>query len=115
VVDLTSDEEDNAFPDTSRDEVFARRLFGNLNYGLLRPPGDNKVIVLSDANEEDEVHKETAADADATPSSAVRSTAPTISTTDKDPKGEQDDNSDGLTPNREIGDSSSGRDKAGLP
>jgi hypothetical protein len=56
------------------------------------------------------VREETAADADVVPSSAVRSPAPTASTftvdTNEDPKGMQDDNNDGLTLDREIGDNS---------
>jgi hypothetical protein len=36
MVDLSSDEED-AFPDISWDEDFARRLFGDLNHGLHHP------------------------------------------------------------------------------
>jgi hypothetical protein len=35
VVDLSSDEE-NVFPDTTRDEDFARRLFGDLNHHYVR-------------------------------------------------------------------------------
>jgi hypothetical protein len=117
VVDMFSDEEDNVFLDTSQDEEFIRRLFNDLNCGLLRPPSDAKVIVLSDSNEEDEVHEEIAADVDVAPSSIVRSPAPTASTAnaDEDPKGMQDDNSDGLAPDREIGDSSGGGDEAGSP
>jgi hypothetical protein len=34
---------------------------------------------------------------------------------DEDPKKMQDDNSDGLAPNRDIGDSSSGRDEVDVP
>jgi hypothetical protein len=36
VVDLSSDEE-GIIPDTSWDEEFIRRLFGDLNRGVLRP------------------------------------------------------------------------------
>jgi hypothetical protein len=50
VVDLSSDEED-VFPDTSWDEDFARRLFGDLNCSLLGLPGDGKAIILSNSNE----------------------------------------------------------------
>jgi hypothetical protein len=56
------------------------------------------------------VREETAADADVAPSSAVRSPAPTASAvtanTNEDLKGMQDDNNDGLTLDREIGDNS---------
>jgi hypothetical protein len=47
VVDLSSNEED-IFPETSRDEEFTRKLLGGLNHGLLGPPNDSNVIILSD-------------------------------------------------------------------
>jgi hypothetical protein len=49
VVDLSSNEED-IFPETSRDE-FTRKLLGGLNHGLLGPPNDSNVIILSDFDE----------------------------------------------------------------
>jgi hypothetical protein len=39
VVDLSLGEEDD-FPDTSRGEEITRKLFGDLNCGLLGPPND---------------------------------------------------------------------------
>jgi hypothetical protein len=53
VVDLSSGEED-AFPDTSRDEEIAQKLFNNLNRGLLGPPNDGNINILSDSNKEEE-------------------------------------------------------------
>jgi hypothetical protein len=100
VVDLTSDEEENIIPDTSWDEEFVKRLFGDLNCGRLGPPGDGKVIILSNSNEEEEVREETTINANVASSFPVRSPAPITSATDADgdPKGVQDDNSDGLAP-----------------
>jgi hypothetical protein len=119
VVDLSSSsDEEGLIPDTSRDEDFARRLFGDLNRDVLRPPSDGKVIILSDSNdEEEEMREEDVADAEAAPSSVARSPVPTASAIDVDeaPNGVQDDNSDGCTPGREIGGNSSGGDKAGSP
>jgi hypothetical protein len=96
VVDLSSNEE-NGLPNTSWDEEFARRFFGDLNRWLLGPPDDDNIIILSDSDEEEEVCKEDTADAKAAPPSVVISSAPTIFATDADdvPKGVQDDNSDG--------------------
>jgi hypothetical protein len=54
VVDLTLEEEDDIL-DTSRDEEIVRKLFGDLNRGLLRLPDDGNIIVLSDS---EEVHKD---------------------------------------------------------
>jgi hypothetical protein len=112
VVDLSSSsDEENLIPDTSRDEEFAKRLFDDLNHGLLGPAGDGKVIILSDSDEEEEVCEEdaTAAEAEATPSSTVKSLAPTAFTADVD------DADKGRSPDRVIGDSSNNRDKAGSP
>jgi hypothetical protein len=102
VVDLSSySNEEGLIPDTSHDEELAKRLFGDLNHDVLGPPGDGNVIILSVSDEEEEVCEEDATDAEAAPSSAARSPAPTASTTDvdEDPKGIQDDNSDDLAPN----------------
>jgi hypothetical protein len=98
VVDLSS----------SSDEEFAKRLFDDLNHGLLGPPGDGKVIILSDSDEEEEVCEEdaTAVEAEAAPSSTVKSLAPTAFTADADK---------GRSPDRVIGDSSNNGDEAGSP
>jgi hypothetical protein len=48
VVDLSSEEEDAA-PNTSQDEEIAQKLFGALNRGLLGPPNDENIIILSDS------------------------------------------------------------------
>jgi hypothetical protein len=96
VVDLSSNEED-ALPDTLQDEEFARRLFGDLNRGLLGPPGDDNIIFLSDSDEEEEVREEDTTDIEAAPPSAANTPALTISTADAHnaPEGVQDANSDG--------------------
>jgi hypothetical protein len=116
-VDLSSSSDEEDFiADTLRDVKFARRLFGDLKRDILRPPGDGKVIILSDSDEE-EAHEETATDTEAAPSIAVKSLAPTASFTyaDEDLGKMEDDNSDGLAPDRDMGKSSSGGDEAGLP
>jgi hypothetical protein len=88
VVDLaSSSDEEDFFTDTSRDEEFARKLFGDLNRDILGPPGDSKVIILSDSD----------ADVEAAPPSAVNSPATPASAADADdaPDGVQNDSSDG--------------------
>jgi hypothetical protein len=50
-------------------------LFGDLNCGPLGPLGDDNIIILSDYDEEKEMHEEDTADAEAMPSSAVNSLA----------------------------------------
>ncbi len=111
MVDLSSSsDEEGLISHTSRDEEFTKRLFGDLNRDVLGLLDDGKIIILSDSDEEEEeVHEEKTIDAEAVPSSTVRSPAPTASAdnanhTDK-----------GDTPDRAIGGSSSGGDEAGSP
>jgi hypothetical protein len=110
VVDLSSSsDEENLIAEVSRDEDFTRRLFGDLNHDILGSPGDGKIIILSDSDTEEEVREEKAIDAEAAPSSAIRSSTPTAFTADAN--GTYKSN----TPDRATGGCSSGRDKAGLP
>jgi hypothetical protein len=44
--------------DTSRDEEFARKLFGDLNRDILRPPGDGKIIIIDASDDDDEAQEE---------------------------------------------------------
>jgi hypothetical protein len=85
------------FADTSQDEELARRLFDDLNRNILGPPGDGKIIVLSDSDDEDEAHEDATVNAEAAPPSAVNSPITPASTSDADetPDGVQDDSSDG--------------------
>jgi hypothetical protein len=93
---LSSGKEDSV-ADTSRDEELARKLFGDLNRDILGPPGDGKIIVLSDSDEEDETHEDTAVNAEAAPPSTVNSVDSPTSAPDADetPDGVSDDNADG--------------------
>jgi hypothetical protein len=53
VVNLfSSSDEEGLISDTSRDEEFARKIFGDLNRDVLGPPGDGNIIILSGSNEE---------------------------------------------------------------
>jgi hypothetical protein len=97
VVDLSSDDEENALPNISWDEEFAQRLFGNLNCGVLGPPSDDNIIILNDSEEEEEVREVITTDAEAAPPSAMNSLTPSIFAIDADdvPIEVQDDNTDG--------------------
>jgi hypothetical protein len=54
MVDLSSSSnEEDLILDTSRDDEFARRLFGDLNRDVLGPPDDGNVMILSDSDEEE--------------------------------------------------------------
>jgi hypothetical protein len=110
VVDLSSSsDEGDLITDVSRDEEFARRLFGDLNCNVHGPLSDDKIIILSDSDEEEEVCEEKAIDVKAAPSSAVRSPASTASADDAD--GTYKSN----TPDRATGGCSSGKNEASLP
>jgi hypothetical protein len=110
VMDLSSSsDEENLIADVSRDEDFARRLFGDLNRDILGSSSDGKIIILSDSNKEEDVRGEKAIDAEATPPSTARSPAPTASAHDDD--GTYKSN----TPDRVTCDCSRDGDEAGLP
>jgi hypothetical protein len=108
-MDLSSSlNEEGPIPNTSWDE-FKRDVLG--------PPDDDKIIILSDFNEEEKVHEEDTTKAEVVPSSAARIPASTASTVDGDeaPSGVQDDNSGDRTPDQEVDGGSNGRDEAGSP
>jgi hypothetical protein len=81
------------------------------------PPGDNCIIIINDADEEEEPCEEDAVDTDVVPSFAVKSPTPTTSVVDADDTTKEvlDDSNDDCTPDRAIDDSSSGGDEAGSP
>jgi hypothetical protein len=98
VVDLAlSLGEEDSIADTSRDEEFARKLFGDLNRDILGSPGDGKIIVISDSDDEDETHEDAVVNAEAAPPSAANSVDSPTSASDVDetPDGVSDDNADG--------------------
>jgi hypothetical protein len=104
-MDLASSSgEEDSFADTSRDEELARKLFGDLNRDILGLPGDGKIIVLSDFDDEDETHEDAVVNAEAAPPSVANSADSPTSAPDADetPNGVPDDNADG-------------GDEAGLP
>jgi hypothetical protein len=53
--------------DTSRDEEFARKLFGDLNRHILGPPGDGKIIIINDSDDDDDAQEEGTAGIDPPP------------------------------------------------
>jgi hypothetical protein len=98
MVDLASSSgKKDFFTDTSLDEELAGKLFGDLNRDILGPPGDGKIIVLSDSDDEDEAHEDAIVNAEAAPPSAVNSPVTPASASDANetPDGVQDDSSDG--------------------
>jgi hypothetical protein len=78
--------------DTSRDEEFARKLFGDCNRDILGPPGDNKIIIIDDSDDDDEAQEEGTAGVDPTtvPASAADAPAGTRVDNSDDPGSDQE-------------------------
>jgi hypothetical protein len=136
LVDLSSPhDEEEPIHGTARDFEFTQCLFNELNRDLLGPPGDGKVIILSQFDEEEEeVHEEKSTGAeDATTSVAVnpvsntsvddigtpteKSSTPAASPADanNDSGVEPNDNSDGLAPGPKVVEGTDGGDEVGAP
>jgi hypothetical protein len=62
--------------DTSRDEELARKLFGDLNCDILVPPGDGKIIILDDSDDDGDAQEEEIADIESTIAPASVDDAP---------------------------------------
>jgi hypothetical protein len=90
--------------DTSRDEEFARKLFGELNHDILRPPSDGKIIIIDDSDNDDVVQEEGTIDIDPTavPASAVDAPAGT-SVTNSDAQGSKQEVDGGSDNKRSTG------------
>jgi hypothetical protein len=63
--------------DPSRDEELTRKLFGDLNYDILGPPGDGKIIILDGSDDDDEAQEEKTAGIKSTAAPASTDDAPT--------------------------------------
>jgi hypothetical protein len=95
MIDLSFSDEKNFIADTSLDAEFARKLFGNLNRDILGPPGDGKVIILDDSNEEKEASDEKTVGTELVATSAAVNPVPTASAAIDDvPEVAKNDNSD---------------------
>jgi hypothetical protein len=105
VVDLSSSsDEKGLIADVSRDEEFARRIFGELNCGVLGPPGDGKIIILNDFDEEEEeaCEEKTIGTKDASTYATVNPASTTSVDADDAPTGVKNNNSDDHTPDQEA-------------
>jgi hypothetical protein len=127
--------EEDFIANTSRDFDFAQRLYDELNRGFLGPPGDGKIIILGDSDEEkEEAREEMSSGTKDVATSAAANPASTASTSDavasigkpltpaasptdatEDPGAAPNDSSDGLPPGPKMGEGSRGRDEAGMP
>jgi hypothetical protein len=92
-----------------------KRLFDDLNRDVHGPPDDGKIIILSNFDEEEEVHEEKAVDTKAAPSSAARSPASIASAFADDATARvKNDNSDNRTPEQEADGSNDSEDDVRL-
>jgi hypothetical protein len=65
-MDLSSSSDDEGLiVDVSWDEEFTRRLFGDFNRDVLGPSGDDKIVILSDSDEEEVREEKTTGTEDA--------------------------------------------------
>jgi hypothetical protein len=86
---------------TSRNEELARKLFDDLNRDILKPPGDGKIIVLDDSDDDGEAQEEKTVDIESM--TALASTDDALAEA-------RIDNSDDQGPDQEAdGDDNSGR------
>jgi hypothetical protein len=87
--------------DTSCDEEFDRKLFGDLNSDILGPPGDGKIIFIDDS---DEAQKEGTTDIDPTTVPASVADAPAgTSVTNSDAQGSEQEVDGGSDSERSAG------------
>jgi hypothetical protein len=116
VVDLSSSsDEEGLIIGVSWDEEFTRRLFGDLNCDIFRPPGDGKIIIFSDSDEEEEKVREekTTSIEDAATSPAVNLAS--IASADDAPTRMKNNNSDDRTLDQEANSNNGSGDDVGLP
>jgi hypothetical protein len=92
--------------DTSLDEEFTRKLFGELNHNILGPSGDGKIIIIDDSDDDDVAQEEGTTDIDTTavPASAADAPAGTSVT-----------NSDAQRSEQEVDGGSDSEHSAGAP
>jgi hypothetical protein len=117
MIDLSlSSDEENFIVDTSHDAEFTNKLFDELNNDILGPPGDSKVIILDDSDEEKEAPDEKTASTKLTATSTIVTPASTVSAVADDaPVKVKNDNSDDQGPNQEAGSGNGNGSGTGVP
>jgi hypothetical protein len=81
--------------DTSRDEELVRKHFDDLNRDIIGPPGDGKIIVLDDSDDDVEAQEEKTVDIESTTAPASADLALSAPTSANDaPTGAKISNSD---------------------
>jgi hypothetical protein len=117
MIDLSSSlDEENFIVDTLHDAELIKKLFGDLNRGILRPPGDDKIIVLDDSDDETEAQEEKTAGME--PSVAPTYADPALSAptnADDAPAGAKIGNSDDQRLDQEVDGGNDGGGSTGEP
>jgi hypothetical protein len=95
MIDLSSfSDEENFIVDTSRDVELTKKHFGDLNRNILGPPGNSKIIVLDNSDDETEALEEKTTGID-----------PTIATASVDPASSAPTSADDVLAGAKIGNS----------
>jgi hypothetical protein len=92
--------------DTSRDEKINIKLFGDLNHDILEPPGDGRIIILDDSDDDGEAQEETTAEIESSVAPASTNDAPVEA---------RIDNSDDQGPNQDADGGDNNGHNAGDP
>jgi hypothetical protein len=104
MIDLSSSsDKEDLITATSHDFEFTQRLFGELNRAILRPPGDGKIIILSDTDEEEVREEKTTGIKDMTSSAVVNPASIAFTSTDDALVGAKNNNSDDQASDQEAG------------
>jgi hypothetical protein len=113
---LSSDEE-GLLSDVSHDFEFTQQLYGELNHDLLGPPGDSKIIILSDSNEGkvEDCEENSTSTEDAAASATINPASTASTDADDAPSGAKNDNSDDHGPDQEASSGNDSEDDAGEP
>jgi hypothetical protein len=102
--------------DTSRDVELTRKLFGDLNRDIIGPPGDGKIIVIDDFDDDAEAQEEKTVDIESTTTHASTDLGLSAPTSVNDaPAGAKISNSDDQGPDQEADGSNGGGRSVGEP
>jgi hypothetical protein len=117
MIDLSlSSDEENFIANISRDAKFTKKLFGDLNYNILRPLSDGKVIIIDDSDEQMEALDEKTIGTElAATSSVVHPTSTASIVADDAPIGAKNDNSDVEGADQEAGGDNGNGSGGGAP
>jgi hypothetical protein len=103
MIDLSSSsDEENIIVDTSCDAELAKKHFGDLNCDIFGPPGDGKIIVLDDSNENEAREEKTASIESTTASASANPASAAPTSADDAPVGVKIDNNDDQGPDQEA-------------